>query len=133
MSKWATDILKIARQNPDIIFPPEQPKKDLSKLLPEGSKLEVKFVQLWAALRGPPLVREHKFHETRRFRIDFAHLETKTAIEVEGYGHGRPNRYTSDLEKYNLLTLRGWRLYRVTSATLSANELQRIIDFIKEG
>jgi len=112
-----------------------QKRQDLSKLLPEGSKHETHFMQRWADLNGPELEREYKFHPDRRFRFDFAHVETKTAIECEGFGHNKMNRYTSDVEKYNLAALEGWKVYRLTGKMINVIELQKVIDFIraKEG
>lgn len=82
------------------------------------SKLESKFALLWRALNGPPLVREHAFHPLRKWRFDFAHLESKTAIEIEGgvWSGGRHTRgtgYIKDCEKYNAATLLGWRVFRL--------------------
>lgn len=61
MSSWGEIALKNARKNDEIkIIDSAQPqnRQDLSKLLPEGSKLEVRFMQLWAAMNGPKLDRE---------------------------------------------------------------------------
>lgn len=108
-----------------------QKRQDLSKLLPEGSKHETHFMQRWADLNGPKLEREYKFLPDRKFRFDFAHIETKVAIECEGFGHQRQNRYTSDIDKYNLAALNGWKVYRLTGKMINVLELQKIIDFIR--
>jgi hypothetical protein len=67
-------------------------------------------------------VREHRFHATRRWRIDIAwpHLEHPLAVEVEGGGfvqgrHSRGAGLRADCEKYAELMLAGWRLLRVVS------------------
>ena len=64
-------------------------------------------------------VREHRFHETRKWRLDFAWPAQRLAVEVEGgvWIGGRHNRGTgfmADCEKYNELACLGWRLVRVT-------------------
>lgn len=61
--------------------------------------------------------REHRFHDTRRFRFDFAWPKYQLAVEIEGGiwingGHNRGVGYSKDMEKYNLATLRGWRILR---------------------
>lgn len=62
---------------------------------------------------------EHKFHPVRKWRVDFAFVPEKLAIEVEGGiwiqgRHGRGAGMEKDAEKYNELTLAGWRLLRFT-------------------
>ena len=47
------------------------------------SALERRFALCWRAVKGPELVVEHRF-AARRWRFDFAHLTTMTAIEIEG-------------------------------------------------
>ena len=66
---------------------------------------------------------EHRFHETRRWRIDYAWPNHKLAVEREGGiwvrgRHTRPQGFLKDLEKYNELTLKGWRLLRFTPKDL---------------
>ena len=47
-------------------------------------RLEGRFLRLWESLGGPPLEKEFRFHPGRRWRADFAHLPSRTLIEVEG-------------------------------------------------
>ena len=67
------------------------------------SRLEDHFLILWKASGGAPLEREYRFHDKRRWRADFAHLQTRCRIEVEDgiWVNGRHNRtagFKSDLE-----------------------------------
>lgn len=60
---------------------------------------------------------EFKFHETRKWRVDYAWPEIKLAVEIEGgvFMAGRHSRgagFRNDLEKYNTLTIMGWSLLR---------------------
>jgi len=72
-------------------------------------------------LVGLPLPeREYRFAPPRRFRADFAYPDKKLLIEVEGGvwvrgAHTRGGHYNSDCEKYNLATLKGFRVLRFTS------------------
>lgn len=62
---------------------------------------------------------EYRFHSQRRFRFDLAWPEDKIAVECEGgvYSHGRhvrPKGFLSDVEKYNLAAVHGWKVLRFT-------------------
>lgn len=65
----------------------------------------------------PSPVTEHTFHPERKWRFDFAWLEQKVALEVEGGvwiggGHNRGKGFAKDIEKYNAATVLGWRVLR---------------------
>jgi|TARA_R100001463_G_scaffold47620_1_gene96602 hypothetical protein len=100
------------------------------------SVLEKRFEIMWAELEGPPLVEEHKFHPTRKWRFDFVHMETKTAIELEG-GVGKHSRHTStsgyikDCEKYNTATALGHHVFRLPGYWLKFDKLIEIKEFIE--
>lgn len=71
------------------------------------------------ALKIDCLKREYRFHPKRRWRLDFADVPKKIAIECEGgiYSRGRHTRgkgFENDCEKYNQLAIMGWRLLRFT-------------------
>lgn len=88
-----------------------------------GSELEQFFVEVWrlhAPKDLPPYQREFKFSSVRRWRVDFAWVEQRVAVELEGgvYTGGRHTQATGfmkDCEKYNTLVLYGWRLLRFPS------------------
>jgi very-short-patch-repair endonuclease len=99
------------------------------------SPLEKRFSLYWRAVNGAPLVAEHRFHPTRRWRFDFAHVAAKVAIEVEGgqWTNGRHNRgdgYQGDCEKYNEAQIYGWVVFRLTGAQITVPEIERIRDFL---
>jgi len=101
-----------------------------------ASRLESKFLLLWRVAQGPPLEREVKFHASRRWRADFAHMESRTLIEIEGGiflpGGGRHNRgggYAKDAEKYLEAVLAGWTVIRLTDKQLEIGSIERIAAF----
>lgn len=101
----------------------------------KSSKLEEKFLFVWRCLDGPELVREFRFHPTRKWRADFAHLESRTLIEVEGgtWIAGRHNRgsgFAKDAEKYLEAALDGWRVLRLTQPQLKSDQITRIIEWL---
>jgi len=96
-----------------------------------------KFELLWKLHNGPNLIKEHKFHPTRRFRIDYFH-DSGVAIEIEGgiWTRGRHTRgmgFLSDMQKYNLMAERGILLFRIPASNIAASWVLPIIDTIKRG
>jgi len=75
----------------------------------------------------------------RRFRVDFLWREQKLIVEAEGavWTQGRHTRgagYSADCEKYNLLTLMGYRVLRFTTATvLDGTAVQQIAQALKQA
>lgn len=89
------------------------------KKLLKQSKLEQTFLALCKVNRIDDPVCEYKFCETRRWRFDFAWLERKIAVEIEGGTwtggrHTRGSGFAKDCEKYNHAALDGWRVFRFT-------------------
>jgi len=117
-----------------------EPKRKRQSLPPEvkelleGSKHETRFKLIWQSLKGPKLETEYRFDKPRRWRIDFYYQygDYKLAIEIEGFGHQKQNRFTADIEKYNTLAQLGYELIRLTSDMITVQELERIIERIKE-
>lgn len=100
------------------------------------SRLETKFSLYWRSLGGPELEREFRFHPERKWRADFAHIESRTLIEIEGgiYIQGRHNRaagFIADAEKYLEAFLAGWSVVRLTSAQISTPTVERLIAAIR--
>ena len=80
---------------------------------------ETLFQQI--ALAGlPSPQREYRFHDSRRWRFDFAWVDLMLAVEIEGgtWSRGRHVRgqgFADDCEKYNNAALLGWRVLRFTT------------------
>ena len=98
------------------------------------SRLEAKFALFWRILDGPDLDTEFRFDTDRRWRADFAHVESRTLIEIEGglhiAGGGRHNRsagFIADAEKYFAAFLAGWSVVRLTSAQITAPNVEQLI------
>ena len=100
------------------------------------SKLEQRFALLWRALGGPALEREFKFHTTRKWRADFAHMPSRTLIEIEGGiwirgRHTSPKGFTADAEKYLEAALSGWRVLRLVDQQIKGATVERIISLCR--
>ena len=70
------------------------------------------------------VVSEHKFHDTRKWRIDFAIVDQKIGIEIDGGvwsggRHTRGNGFVEDMEKYNAAVTLGWVILRFTPQDLN--------------
>jgi len=151
VSKTGDALLKIAQANPDIVIHDEHANSgaqgqlettqgnncDPTHVTTPDSPLEAQFLQLWQMLGGPELEREYRFEPMRRWRADFAHIASRTLIEIEGglYQQGRHQRlhgYQADCEKYNWATMTGWRVIRLTSAMLTPDYIESIIKWIQQ-
>lgn len=82
-----------------------------------------KGTSLFAAFGLPVPLAEHRFNPERRWRFDYAWIEQKVALEVEGGvwsggRHARGKGFLGDMEKYNSATLLGWRVLRCTPDSL---------------
>jgi very-short-patch-repair endonuclease len=103
-----------------------------------SSRLEMRFEMLWRASGGPDLEKEFRFHPVRKWRADFAHIPSRTLIEIEGgiYVNGRHNRgagFAADLEKYMEAALAGWRVIRLGPNELSADCIARLVSLVSAG
>ena len=95
------------------------------------SRLEERFLFLWKLAKGSFLERAYRFHHERRWRADFAHLESRCLIEVEGgiWVNGRHNRaagFNADLEKYLEAQLAGWRVFRLGPDQITIENVERL-------
>jgi very-short-patch-repair endonuclease len=100
------------------------------------SSLCLKFDGIWKALEGMPLVEEHKFHPTRKWRFDYSLPEHKIAIEIDGgvYGGGRHNRgsgFINDCEKFNEATALGWYCYRIPTPMVNTAYVAWVLEQIR--
>lgn len=92
------------------------------------------FLKICAQHGLREIVAEHRFHPTRKWRLDYALVKEKVALEVEGgaYIGGRHTRgagFVKDLEKYNELARMGWRLARVLPSQLPLmSTIQLLLD-----
>lgn len=99
-----------------------------------GSDLEFRFAHLWVELYPEiDLHSQHQFCDGRRYAFDFAHLSSKTAIEIQGgtrvpgMGHSSGVGIQNDAEKAQLAASMGWLVIPVTGEQIEdAKTLERI-------
>jgi very-short-patch-repair endonuclease len=100
------------------------------------SGLEKEFWAKWQLLHGPELVGQHRFHPTRRWRFDFAHLGSKVAVEIQGgiWSHGahvRGGQYQRDRAKIVTAQELGWIVYELTPQQITCEWIERIVGMIR--
>lgn len=90
------------------------------------SYLEEKFLRGWERdYPFLPLLREYKPLTARRFRLDFAHVESRVGIEIQGGTWGRKGAHSSgkglnrDYEKLNLIQSDGWIVFQLSGDMLN--------------
>jgi len=71
--------------------------------------------------------REHRFHESRMWRLDFWFAGAKLAVEIDGGGwvggrHSRGTGIENDCEKASHIAMAGHRLMRVTPGQIKRGE-----------
>lgn len=71
--------------------------------------------------------REHRFHESRMWRLDFWFAGAKLAVEIDGGGwvggrHSRGTGIENDCEKASHIAMAGHRLMRVTPGQINRGE-----------
>lgn len=83
-------------------------------------------------------VREYTFAEGHKYRLDFAFVDVKIAVEVDGGnfngGHSRGKAYEGFCRKINLANDLGWKVYRFTTAMIRSGEgIDTILDALGHG
>ena len=76
----------------------------------------------------PEPVTEHKFHSSRKWRLDIAWPHHRIGLEVEGGvytggAHGSVSGILRDIEKYNAATVLDWHILRALPSSLPGTQL----------
>lgn len=89
------------------------------------SPIEEKFWDAWqragGAARAVELTYQYSIPNTR-YRVDFANLEEKVAIELDGYEyHNSKDQFTNDRKRQRELENLGWRVIRFSGSEVHKN------------
>lgn len=95
--------------------------------------LEAAFALQMRAVGIEGFKREHRFHKTRKWRVDFAHTDLMIAVEIEGGTaiggrHVRPAGFRADCIKYSELSMAGWMLLRGDSKMVKSGQLLEMLE-----
>lgn len=110
------------------------PRPDISR--GDGPKAWIdEFLTRFAKEQAYLLEREFRFHETRKWRLDWAMRAPKLGIEYEGLsyqktGHTTSEGYTANTDKYNTAAALGWTIFRVTYLNYTSLPTQ-LVQWIK--
>lgn len=93
----------------------------------EESKRGLLFLAMLKSAGLPHPHQEYRFHDTRRWRFDYAWPQPSVALEVNGglWTRGRHSRgvgQLKDFEKLNTAQLMGWRVLQVSPQQLCTPE-----------
>jgi hypothetical protein len=92
------------------------------------SSLEWTWASLWYNHAGdmPVPTIEYVFAPPRKWRFDFAHIDVKVAVEIDGGsfkpGGGRHGQ-DGDREKLNMASALGWLVFRYSGQMMQANPI----------
>lgn len=113
------DRAKRGGRGPAVLSAPIKTIKRARKLRREMSPPEV---MLWRALQRRPggfkFRRQFPLHP---FSLDFACLETRLAVEVDGEVHGRGNQPKRDASRDRMIAGKGFRTFRIPAAEVFRN------------
>ena len=102
------------------------------------SFLEEQFLSLWQAYYPElTLEREMVLIPKRKFRFDFVHVPSKTAIEINGGTWGRKKSKHStgagiarDYEKANLAAIEGYTVFQLDRKMINLEWVEKIASHI---
>ncbi|MHA6719495.1 endonuclease domain-containing protein [Sphingomonas sp. RS6] len=102
------------------------PRRAVEQARQDRAKLELPEVLLWQQLRKRPCgFKFRRQNPQLGYRIDFACLEARLAIEVDGEAHERGDRPERDARRDHRLEQRGFATLRIP-----ANEILRDLDAV---
>lgn len=102
------------------------------------SNLEAEFDSLWESLYpNIDLETEVALIPNRRFRFDYAHPQSRVAIEINGGiwsigKHSTGKGLMRDYEKLNLAQALGWVVFQLSGDMINAEWLRAIATTIKQ-
>ncbi len=107
---------------PEILRQPIKLVKRARKL---RAAMSLPEVLLWRELKGQPLgVKFRRQFPVRGYIADFACLDVRLLIEIDGIAHDMGDRPQRDARRDALLEADGWRIVRIAAKRVLAEPLQ---------
>lgn len=84
------------------------------------SNFEENFLALWKAHSNYPIIHHHVVVLSRAWELDFAFIQPKICVELQGYGQGHISYLSMnrDYQKHNDLILAGWTILYFMSSDI---------------
>lgn len=102
-------------------------------MLRTPTELEIQFANLWDSLYpNIDLYTEYRFDTKRKYLFDFANLDAKVAIEIQGgiyqpnQGHNSIAGIKRDCKKFCLAASQGWLVFPLTEDMITEEWLDVI-------
>ncbi len=78
---------------------------------------------LWELVRGRKIAgaKFRRQHPAANYIADFACVDAKLIVEVDGLSHTIPEQITYDAERDRVLTAQGWRILRIKDSDILTN------------
>lgn len=103
------------------------------------TQLENQFLNLWKSLYPfIGLVSQYKFSPDRRYKADFAHIESLTLVEIQGgiwsntkMGHNSGSGLERDYDKLCQAQIEGWAVFFISSNMIKEEYIDKIATTIK--
>ncbi len=90
-------------------------RQEQAPIKEKGSPIENTFYVAWCA--AYPLIEIKRQYPIGKYRVDFAHLETKTAIELDGHSfHSHKQDRNRDYARQHDIESQGWYILRFTGS-----------------
>lgn len=104
------------------------------------SQQEQKFLKLWESLYPfIALEQQYKFSKARKFKSDFAHIPSKTLIEIQGgtwsnskMGHNSGSGIDRDYDKLAQAQMEGWAMFLLSSTMLNEKYIDKVAFTIRD-
>lgn len=98
----------------------------------KGKSIPISFDEFCKDNGLPTPVAEYRFHPTRKWRLDWAWVEQRVAVEVDGGiwvrgAHGRGIGIQRDQEKGREAAALGWRIIRCQPKELTTASIVDVI------
>lgn len=133
------ELEAILANNPEVKAPGFERREPLTPAAKEWAKadrekLEERFLAWWKAIGGPELERECRFAPDRQFRADFAHIESKTLIEIDGGlhingSHNSQRTYAYQQDRDHTARSLGWEVRRLGTG-FTIEQVEEVLDVV---